>query len=75
MTQELQLPVANVFSIEFSATPDPAWLVEIAGGVSLVCSLIAANLETFYVSCEDFIGDCLPDYVEPMERNAQNNPL
>ena len=70
MAQQLQFPTSEVFSIEFSPTPQPVWLVSISGGATLACPLIAANVDTFYVSCEHITPDVpLPDYVKPMERD------
>ena len=69
MAQQLQFPASEVFSIDFSPTPKPSWLVNIAGEVTLVCPLIAANVDTFYVSCDEVLNGDLPDYVKPMERD------
>ena len=68
MTQQLAFPTSEVFSIDFSPTPVPCWLVNIAGGVTLACPLIAANVDTFYVSCDEVLDSGLPDYVKPMPK-------
>ena len=69
VSQQLEFPTSEVFSIEFSPTPKPTWLVSIVGGATLVCPLIAANVDTFYVSCDEVLDGNLPDYVKPFERN------
>ena len=69
MSQQLEFPVGKVDTIEFRPKI-PAWVVCFEDEcVYLECSLVAANLETMYVSCERMLGDTLPDYVVPMERD------
>jgi len=76
MTQQLQFPVSKVKSIEF-CEKSHIWFVDI-GAFVLECSLIAANLETFYVSCVDKqqkVPDDnikLSDYAESMEEHVDN---
>lgn len=75
MTQELQLPVSRIDFVEFRSKI-PAWTVSLEdGNLLLDCSLIAANLQTVYVSCEAILGGDLPAYVVPMERDGETNPL
>jgi len=78
MTQQLEMPVNSIQSVVFSPIRS-AWIVSInepetesgvvISGVELVCSLIASNVDIFYVSCDEVIGGDLPDYVKPMERD------
>lgn len=78
MSQQLEMPVSQVNSIVFSPTQH-AWIVSLnetsdegieTTSVDLTCNLIAANVDTFYVSCEKVSGDDLPDYVKPMPKKS-----
>lgn len=77
MSQELEFPVSQINSVIFSPT-QRTWIVSLnemlgegieATSIDLVCNLIAANIDTFYVSCEEVIGGELPHYVRPMKRD------
>ena len=76
MSQQLEFPASKVHSIELRSDGEYVkrgkfWVVCIGDGEHyLGCSLIAANVDTFYVSCEHITPDVpLPDYVVPMERD------
>ena len=74
MSQQLQFPADKVDTVEWRS--DGAyvlrgkfWVVGLEGGEAFLgCHLIAANVDTFYVSCQHITGD-LPDYVKPFERD------
>ena len=78
MTQQLEFSVSRVKSVEF-CKKSHIWFVDI-GPFVLECPLIAANVDTFYVSCEAYQqvqpGDLdLFDYVKPMERDEKTRPV
>ena len=74
MTQELEFPADKVDTVELRS--DGAyilrgkfWVIGLEGGETFLgCLLVAANVDTFYVSCEHITGN-LPDYVKPMKRD------
>lgn len=69
MSQQLEFPASKAGSIQLISEGKLAWVVQLKeDDVFLVCLLIAANIDTFYVSCVGFEGGDLPDYVKPMKR-------
>ena len=69
MSQELQFPVSEIAWVEFRSHTS-IWAVAFKDSdTTLDCSLIAANSEMCYVSCENVLDGDLPDYVKPMEHD------
>jgi len=69
MPQEIEMPVNKVDSIEFRPKMG-LWVISLEeGNIFLNCSIIGANADMLYASCESILGGDLPDYVKPMKRN------